>query len=62
MMSATKEAQAFGNLLMEMIAEFKRAEASLPQGFEPSEVGRVIGTLDGDWRISVSRPSEDDEA
>lgn len=57
-----KEAIAFGKLLISMFAEFKRIEATLPEGFETDELVKVIACADGDWRISVSRPSEEDEA
>jgi hypothetical protein len=62
MSSEDKEAVAFGKLLISMFAEFKRVEATLPEGFEPDELVNTIACADGDWRISVSRPSDEDVA
>lgn len=57
----SRKAQSFGELLLSMIADFKKAEASLPDGFGPDELANIISASDGDWKISVSRPAKDQE-
>lgn len=63
MTEESRNAQAFGELLLSMMAEFQDAEESLPDGFEPDELTNTINTPEGGWKITVSRPTEtEDEA
>lgn len=61
MTEESRKAQAFGELLLSMMAEFNDAEASLPEGLEPDELTNIISASDGDWKITVSRPTAEDD-